>query len=212
MSGWPEIDYDPAVWIELPRVWCEETWPDHRAWARDIAEACWGDFDLAPGPYAVDNLALTLALYAEKVESGDLPAQDFFLHLPDPRLDPLLVSLGTWELEGERDEALRELTGADDPEAVEAPIVEPFATENLGRGLRTLRYCPFDPGPDHPPDPGALYATLNYAWRVDEHDVDVRMFSSSPDIGRLIQVVDDIDGLARGVKIVPLPEEFADNP
>lgn len=106
MSSWPEVDYDPAVWIELPSIWCEATWPDHRSWARDIAEACWGDFDLAPGPYAVDNLALALALYVEKVESGDLPAQDFFLHLPDPRLDPLLVSLGVWELEGGRPDVL----------------------------------------------------------------------------------------------------------
>ena len=53
VSGWPEVDYDPAVWIELPRIWCEDTWVDHRSWARDIAEACWGDSGLVPGEYEV---------------------------------------------------------------------------------------------------------------------------------------------------------------
>lgn len=203
MSGWAEIDYDPAVWIELPRIWCEETWPDHRTWARDVAKEFWLASGLVPEEHAVDNLALTLAMYAEKLQSGELPAQDFFLHLPDPRMMPLQVCLGVWDAEGERDATLRELTGADDPEAVEPPVVESFATEHLGEGLRTLRYCPFDPGPDHPPAPGALYAALNYAWRVDEYDTDVRLFTSCPDLTRLVQIIDDVDALARGIRIVP---------
>ncbi|MGH3874367.1 MAG: hypothetical protein ACRDSR_23180 [Pseudonocardiaceae bacterium] len=208
MSGWPEIDYDPAVWIELPMVWDEQTWPDHRAWARDLAEASWGDSGLVPAEYQVDNLALTLALFAEKLQSGGpLPAQHFFLHLPDPRMMPLQVCLGVWDAAGERDAALRELTGADDPEAVEPPLVEVFPTEHLGDGLRTLRYCPFDPGPGHPPDPAAIYATLNYAWRVDGHGTDVRLFSSCPDLARLIPIIDDIDALARGIRIVALTED-----
>jgi len=207
VSGWPEIDYDPAVWIELPRIWCEETWPDHRAWARDIAEACWGDSGLVPGEHEVDSLALTLAMFAERLQSGEQPAQDYFLHLPDPRMMPLQVCLGTWEAEGERDVALRELTGADDPEAVEPPVVDTFATQHLGEGLRTLRYCPFDPGSGHPPGPGAIFAALSYAWRVDEHDTDVQLSSSCPDLARLIQIVDDVDTLARGIRIVPDTDE-----
>lgn len=102
----------------------------------------------------------------------------------------------------ERDAALRELTGTDDPEAVAPPVVQSFATEHLGEGLRTLRYCPFDPGPDHPPAPGAIYAALNHAWRVDECDTDVRLFTSCPDLARLIQIVDDVDTLARGIRLV----------
>ena len=203
MSGWPEVDYDPATWIELPRIWCEQTWPDHRAWARDIAEGCWGDSGLVPGEHEVDNLALTLAMFVERERPEEMPNQDIFFHLPDPRLMPLQVYLDVWDVEGERDAMLRELTWADDPGAVEPPITEAFATEHLGEGLRTLRYCPFDPGPDHPPAPRALYATLSYAWRVDEHDTDVRLFSSCPDLARLIQIVDDVDSLARGIRIVP---------
>jgi hypothetical protein len=210
VSGWPEIDFDPTVWIELPMVWCEATWPDHRAWARDLAEACWDDSGLMPGEYQVDNLALTLAMVAERIQSSQLPAQHFFLHLPDPRIMPLQVCLGVWDAAGERDATLRVLTGADDPDAVEPPVVDVFPTQYLGNGLRTLRYCPFDPGPGHPPDPGAIYATLNYAWRVEQHDTDVRLFSSCPDLARLIQAIDDIDDLARSIRIVPLTEEGLD--
>ncbi len=202
VSGCPEIDYDPVVWIELPALWGEQTWPDHRAWARDLAEACWDDFDLAPGEYQVDNLALTLTLLAERLQSDEVPGQYFFLHLPDPRMMPLQVCLGVGDAAGERDAALRELTNADDPEAVEPPIVDVFPTEHLGEGLRTMRYCPFDSGPDHPPEPGALYAALNYAWRVDEQDTDVRLSTACPDLARLIQIIDDVDALARGIRIV----------
>lgn len=203
MTAWPEFDFDPAIWIELPAIWCEETWPDHRAWARDLAESCWGDFDVDPGEYEVDNLALTLALFAEKLQPDQVPGQHFFLHLPDPRMMPLHVSFDLWDAEGEREAALREMTNADDPDAVEPPVVETFTTEHLGEGLRTLRYCPFDPGPDRPPDPGALFASLNYAWRIDAYATDVRLASSCPDLARLIQIIDDIDTLARGIRLVP---------
>lgn len=201
MTAW-WVEHDPAVWLRVPPFWGEQNWPDHRAWARDVAEACWGDFGLDPGEGEVDNLALALAAYAEKLQSGELPAQDFYLHLPDPRMVPLAVNLGVWDAEGEQETALRALSNADDPEAIEPPIVETFSTEHLGEGLRTLRYCPFEPRPDRPREPGALYASLNYAWRVEEYESDVRLFSSSPDIGRLIQVINEIDELACGIHLV----------
>lgn len=211
MTAWPEVTYDPAIWIQLPLIWNDQTWPDYRTWARETAEACWSDFDLEPGAYSVDNLALTLAAFVEKLQpdDGSIPLEDFYLHLPDPRLMPLHVSLAVLDAEGDREQALREMTNADDPDAVESPTVEIFGTEHLGEGLRTLRYCPFDPGPDHQSEPGALFAAVNYAWRVEEHKTDVRLHSACPDIARLVQVIDDIDELARGIHLLPRrPSEF----
>jgi hypothetical protein len=197
VSGSAEVDFDHGVWIELPFVWGEDTWPDHRDWARELAEASWQDSGLTPGEFDVDNLALTLAMFAEKLPPGELPAHHVYLHLPDPGMMPLQVGLGVWDAEGEREAALRHLAGADDPDAVEPPIVEEFSTPHLGSGLRILRYCPLDPGT------GALYAALDYAWRVEEHATDVRLFASCPDVGRLLQAIDDIDELARGIRVVP---------
>lgn len=122
-----DFDFDPAIWIELPAIWCEETWVDHRAWARDLAECCWGDFDVEPGEYEVDNLALTLAMFAERLQPDQVPDQHFFLHLPDPRMMVLHVCVNLWEAEGEREAALRDLTNADDPSAVEPPSSTPSA-------------------------------------------------------------------------------------
>ncbi len=179
MSGSAEVEYDYGVWIELPFTWGEDTWPDHREWARQLAEASWRDSDLTPGEFDVDNLALTLAMFAEKLQPGELPAHHVYLHLPDPRMMPLQVGLGV--------------------------CVEEFSTPHLGSGLRTLRYCPLDPGT------GALYAALDYAWRVEEHGTDVRLFASCPDIGRLLQTIDDIDELARGIRVVPdVPDPTGD--
>ncbi len=35
----------------------------------------------------------------------------------------------------------------------------------------------------------------------------MRLFSACPDIARLIQIIDDIDALARGIRLVPGPDD-----
>ena len=44
---------------------------------------------------------------------------------------------------------------------------------------------------------------LNYAWRSAEHETDVRLFTSCPDLGRLQGAMPDIDDLARVITVVP---------
>jgi hypothetical protein len=191
--SWIEVDFDPAVWVEMPSEWTDDTWPDYRDWAWEAAKAVWADSGQAPGEYGIDQLALAFVMLAEREDKA--LSSLTYLHVPSPTDIPLPVGLKVFERAGEREAALRVMANADDPEAVEPPIVEEFATESLGTGLRTLRYLTL------PEQPDTLVGALNYAWRVDEVDTDIRLWTSCPDLSRLIGAIDDIDTLARGIRV-----------
>jgi hypothetical protein len=202
VSLYADFDFDTAAWLEIPAHWGPETWPDHRAWARERAELCWLDLD--PGESEVDNLALALAYLAEKLPSGDGDrVVNHFLHLPHPRLDPLHAQV--WIVE-DPDVTLEYCVGAEDPQTVEKPVLEEFVSERLGTGLRGLRYKPFDPGPGHEQAPGALVGAVRYAWRLNEEAVLV-MSVVDTDLARLIQATEDIDEFARGIGVVNEDDE-----
>lgn len=184
--------FDRQVWVGLPGEWTEDTWPDHRAWARAVAAAGWDGQQPEPGEQGQEHLALTLAMVAESPLAG-APHRRIFLWLPEPSSEVLPVHLDVYAAEGERDAVLRELTRADPRGAVEPPIVEVFPHDRLGDGLRVLRYAA-------DPDDGAVVLTLSYAWRVQ--GLDVLLWLSTFDTGRALRALDDVDELARAIELV----------
>ncbi len=187
-----DVAPDADVWIGLPAEWTEQTWTDHRDWAREVADLVWTGVRPRRGQRGADHLALGLAMLAESPLAQD-PSRRSFLWLPEPMIDVLPVFLEVYAAEGERDEALRELTRADQPGAVEPPVVEPFATEPLGDGLRVLRYAA-------DPDDGTVVLTLSYAWRAS--GLDVRLWLSTVDTGLALRAMEDVDDLARTAHLV----------
>ena len=115
--------------------------------------------------------------------------------MPTPLTDLLPVGIGLWESEGERDTRLRMLANADDPKATEPPIVEEFRTEHLGAGLSSLRYPHLDDG--------SLFGALDYAFRSEEYETDIRFFSASDDLSRLQGAIPDIEELVRTTSLRP---------
>jgi hypothetical protein len=87
------------------------------------------------------------------------------------------------------------LANADDPEAVEPPIVEEFRTDALGAGLRTMRYLRMDDG--------AVAGALNYAFRDEPLETDLRIFTACEDLARLQMAFSDIEELVRSARISP---------
>jgi hypothetical protein len=78
--------------------------------------------------------------------------------------------------------------GADGHGAMEPPIVTEFPTEKLGDGLKVMSYFR---------DKGTGTASLSYAWRSEELETAMRLFTACPDLGRLQGALDDLDDLAR---------------
>lgn len=187
-----DVAFDRQVWVGLPGEWSEDTWPDHRAWARAVAAAVWDGHQPEPGEQGPEHLALTLAMVAESPLVG-APHRRTFLWLPEPSSEVLPVHLEVYAADGERDAVLRELTRADARDAVEPPIVEAFPHDRLGEGLRVLRYAA-------DPDDGAVVLTLSYAWRVQ--GLDVLLWLSTFDTGMALRALDDVDELARAIVLV----------
>ena len=183
-----DVDSDPSVWLPIPREWTTNTWPDHRDWARDAAEAV---FHGSRDRREVDILAGLLAFLAEDPKIAPGQTQSSYLHLPGPGTDVLPVYVQFFDSEGARDEALREMAEADG-DAVKPPSVEPFATQRLGQGLRVMRYTLVDDD--------QLLLSLGYGFRHDGFDIRIRTFAL--DHGRVLRSMDDIEDLVRAISVV----------
>jgi hypothetical protein len=195
-KGWVNVAFDQRLWIPCPPGFPEGY--DLNSWAATFADGFWQ----LSGLEHTDREMAVLSQLLKEVQTGTyghIACHLVYIHLPDPRIVPLPVFLGIWEAEGDRDRQLRMLIRADDPKAVEPPIVEEVRTEKLGAGLRTLRYM-------HMPD-GGLYAAVNYAWRSEEFETDLQVWASTHELGRLQRAIPDIEEFVRAIAIVPKPTE-----
>ncbi|MEQ4196715.1 hypothetical protein [Streptomyces sp. YIM 103828] len=188
------LDWDR--WVHLPprdpKTYAD--WRDIGAWCRQEAVCLWEESGLEPGRHGVGFTALTLERCAEAFSPVG-SANDLFLRLIHPAGTPLPVLGLTRPSSGPRVETLRALTLADDPEAVEPPVVAPFLSPHLGEGLSTFRYIP---QPDHP---AQLFACLRYAWQLHELPVSVVLWTVIEDTTQLLDAAEDVEELARAVRI-----------
>lgn len=112
----------------------------------------------------------------------------------DVRDTPLPVCATIGPSQGPREETLRALAEADDPNAIERPVVTSFRSERLGEGMTAFRYLQQD-------DSAHLLACVRYAWQVAEHGADVVMWTATDDVARLMSTSDDLEELARSLTI-----------
>ncbi|GAB2619772.1 hypothetical protein GCM10027168_59900 [Streptomyces capparidis] len=198
--SWIDVDYDEDKWLWMPTSWGrDEPFDSPKDWARVYADALWELQEEEPADeVVVEDLERALAMLAERITEA-LPRKTPYLnsvycYVPDPRRLPLPLYVQVWPIEGTREQRLREIVRADDDEAVEKPIVEPFPTEHLGDGLRAVRYFT-------DPAEGELACSLNYAWRLEEHGFDLHLWSVTGHLGWLAVAMDDFDDLARTVRV-----------
>jgi hypothetical protein len=193
------VHYDIGKWMSCPPVFPQGY--DRKTWARTFAEGFSRRPGLNPSERDIKRLAASLEQIHEYTYSH-VACHMCFIHQPHPALTPLPVYMATWRAMGGREEALRRLTNADDPDAAQPPQVEEITTPELGQGLKVFRY---GRQPGKRGDAGKIFAALNYAWRNEKLETDLRVFTSTGDVGRLQQAVPDIDELVTVTKIVPVP-------
>jgi hypothetical protein len=191
--GWTKIGYDKNIWIPCPNQFPPSM--PRQEWSRGFAEAWWNAVPGRHGERQVKELENALLFLHDNVY-GYQPCHVVLIHLPDARMTPLPVCFGIWQSIGDRDSQLRTLVHADDPAAMEPPVVEEVRTERLGTGLRSLYHQRASHGD------GVLTA-LNYAWRSEEHETDLRVFCGCPDMARMQRAIPDIETLVQEISIVP---------
>jgi hypothetical protein len=190
MSAALEVDYDPDVWIEVNRD------VDIDEWAVQTARQCYEDSEIDPSDRQLTVLATQLRELASRLDdAGGFGIA--LLHLRYPEEGPLTAALISAVDSGDGSEAgLRAAAGADDPDLIEPPDVQWIETP-LGVAMRVWRYVA------HPElGRSAVYAALTYVWHLPQHDADVRLTTSSFEIGELTLAAQDLDDLARGITIV----------
>ena len=190
-KGWIEVDFNKAIWVPCPPVFLPGV--DQEKWAAGYARACWAASGLKHGKRQITALARSFSHIHQSAYST-LACHMALIHVRDPRTIPLLVCFGVWPAEPDRQAQIRLLARADADGAMEPPTVTEFPTENLGDGLKSMSYVQ---------DKGTVTALLSYAWRSEEFETAVRLFTGCPDPGRLQGAIDDLDDLARAVKVVP---------
>ncbi|MFJ8086341.1 hypothetical protein ACIQ6Y_38005 [Streptomyces sp. NPDC096205] len=188
----PDIDYDPNRWLELPPRWDEE-WQDIDAWTRTCAGLFWRAHGLDPGESGIPFLADTLRRFAEAFAPEPFDTR-VLLRMWEPTSMPLQLFATVKPAQGDREQTLRALVGAEDPDAVEPPVVESFRTELLGEGLRAFRYLRQSDAPE-------VLAALRYAWRDDELGADVLLWTATDDTAQIIRAASDIEELAHKVSV-----------
>ncbi|MFI9616969.1 hypothetical protein ACIHCM_35775 [Streptomyces sp. NPDC052023] len=201
-----DIDYNPSRWLELPPRWDTEEWQDIGAWAHSCAELFWRSYGQDPGTTGISFLAGRLRQFAEAFAPEPFDTR-VLLRMWEPTSMPLQVCAMVKPAEGDREETLRFLVGADDSDAVEPPVVESFQTELLGEGLRAFRYLRQDDTPE-------VLAALRYAWRVEEVGADVVLWTATDDTAQVIRAAPDIEELTdtMSVAVWELAPEDEDAP
>lgn len=192
-KGWIRIDFNQAAWIPCPPVF--PAGQDRTSWSALYAEHWWEASGIEHGKHQVDGLRRSLE-YLHRLAYSTLPCHMALIHLPDPRDVPLLVCFGIWQAEGDRISQLRLLAHADEQDAIQQPIVGECFTEKLGSGLKCLCYLRERHG-------SMVSGCLNYAWRSEQLETAVRMFTSCPNLGRLQQAMPDMDALTQVISFVP---------
>lgn len=191
--GWIKVDYDTTRWIPCPRNFPASL--SEEAWANKIATIWWRATGVEFGDLQVRNLQQAL-IYAHDSIYADQPCHLVLIHLPDARMAPLPVCFGVWRSYRSREEQLRMLVHADDPMAMQPPTLEEVWTESLGTGLKCLYYQKKRKGKE-------VIGALNYAWRSEEYETDLRIFTATSNLSRLEQTIPDIDELTQVTKFVP---------
>lgn len=199
------VAYDLATWLAVPTYWGPETWESPQAWGAETARERW--LGNKPRRHDVARTELVLTSVAEYYGFPD-PAESEvvgYAHMPHPAMTPHVVKV--WVDQGEPI-TLDDLRLADDPNAVEPPIVEEFPTAHLGRGIRVFRYLEADLSHDESGEL-SLYAMVHYAFVIPAEDAVLVACATCPDLGRLTQAMDDIDAFVREIRWAYEPQDLA---
>ena len=199
-KGWVRNSCDLRLWIPCPAGFPEDFGMDRDSWAAAMAEAWWEQSGLRYGPGMVAKLAFMLdALREDGYEN--VPCHQIWAYYRDITLPPLPLHIGIWMMTGDRDQQLRSLSGAADPDVIRPPVVTEFTTGNLGTGFRTLRHTESDSG--------AVCGILGFAFRSEEFETDLQIMTGTPDLRQLHKATRDIENFIHGMSVYYNPASLA---
>lgn len=196
-ENWAQVDWDRNVWFPIPISFGGTKWANAAEWAFDYA----GDrvrragHELTKKVVKKEVLPFAKSLVvAQNDLAGKWAAHKIYFHCPDSTKIPVATGVGLWKRIGTREEALRFYSYYGTKSATVEPVAQWFESEALGTGVRAQWSGVIE---------GDAYDQVNYAFRDDEFDTDVHIFMLAFDHQRFLEVLPDLDVLARAIRCVP---------
>jgi hypothetical protein len=175
---------DPGRWMYIPARFPWQGYTGLEEWSAAVVAAL---ADLHG--YDADQRDLFRSFIeglSRSIETGE----HRYAYLSQPHAEVAVASIYEWHRLDASDD---DLLGVGDPRAVRPPVVEPFASENLGAGSVSVRHVA-DPG-------GTVSAVAHWVWRLPDRDIILIVGDS--DVPRFLRLRPVFDELARAVSTVP---------
>ncbi|NUP14531.1 MAG: hypothetical protein HOZ81_00165 [Streptomyces sp.] len=187
-------DPAPEAWLAIPILDGRGVDRQRRKWAKKCAELRWALEAEGPRDKSqVKSLARMLEGLSEQFPQK-IPMQHLFAYLPDLRRDLLPFFFYAAPSTGPVEQVLDTLVQRNEPGAAQDPHIVDFTTDNLGKGLRSIRHFV-------PKGGEALCMSVNYGWRVDSYGIDLSMRTISDDIGWMSANIEAFDAFARSLRV-----------
>ena len=182
------VTYDPTAWLYVPASADLSNPGEYAAWQEAVVE----DY-LERGVIGRRDrkdmrryLEMLTNLADEHEDLGGL-----YVYVPPlQELLPVFVAV-TVPLEPLPDYLLT-VAGAYVDTAIDSPTVSYVNAKHLGEGVRVVRF--------EKNTQDEVYATVTYAWRVE--DADVLVTIQSPEPAELVQFQDEVDTLLDGIELI----------
>ncbi|GGS88868.1 hypothetical protein [Streptomyces violaceus] len=194
-----EFEADPTEWFPLPLHWTdnERDQDEMVNWAvtcGEIVHQRHKRWWRRPKRLAIADYFLQLA---EAHPIPNVPAHQAFVYGGAPGRVPQPFYALAGQSEGkDRETELRMMVQATGDHPVRRPDISEFHSDRLGRGLRCLRYF----------GDSGVYASLNYGWWSDEHQVYATVRTVSTELDWLTANMGIFDDFARSICLNPNPE------
>jgi hypothetical protein len=199
-TGGPRLssEFDRMVWVPVPLAFKGTPWKDPAEWAWQAAlERLGRERGVVTKQMAKDEVTprATQLLVARQTIAGRLPASSLYLHLPDSVCLPVYLGVAMRRSEGTLEEARARLGGFESENAKGSPLVEPFATDALGEGIRYSWTGENEQGE---------FDLANYVFRDQEQQVDLHVFvGPNWDRDRGEQIRRDVEAFVRVLRFLP---------
>jgi hypothetical protein len=119
-----------------------------------------------------------------------------YLYLPDPNRYAMPVHVWVDDRPG-----LTVESATEDPDAVEPPQPEAFATDALGVGRKVTSHGVLDPQPGDLPGTQQMWVTVRYAFAVPGRQAVVTVKATETDLARMSAAADDLDEFVRTITL-----------
>lgn len=180
----------PEGWIGVPEDWPNDTWQSAEDWGAELVGVLEEDFG---EPEPEQRAALRTFLIAFAQNRRDRGSTRGYVSV-DGWAGPIyLADLVLTHRSSVGDTTLEQMAGADDPEAIEKPIIDPFVTNSGLAGLYSVRYL-------NPPEVGGLVVRADYVWPME--DGFIQLYTSQLDLVAFERVLPRLEALAKTVSVV----------